>query len=105
MFPFENVGPMTRLLPVFLIFLIQAPRTLDGPVGVLVGIQTRGNDRLQQPASGGSLRTVWISMNQTSGSPPRVEAVEIPDLLVPRRSRFWRAGLLGTCAERRAEAI
>jgi hypothetical protein len=41
---------------------------------------------------------VWV----TSGSPvdaASTDAMELPDLLVPRRTGFWRAGLVATCAE------
>jgi len=41
---------------------------------------------------------VWLSVED----PQHAEAVvplEIPDLLLPRRTGFWRVGLVGTCSE------
>jgi hypothetical protein len=83
--------------------IILLAQTLVGqnvPVGVLVGIYNPGID--SRPPSGGSLRTVWIPLDQASGA-SRIETVEMPDLLIPRRSGFWQAGLLGTCEEERME--
>src|SRR5439155_27275838 len=76
------------------------------PVGVLVGIHTHGNDSAfsARPSAGGSLRTVWIPLDPSSRA-TRVTSLEIPDLLIPRRSGFWRAGLLGTCVENSVEDI
>jgi hypothetical protein len=78
-----------------LIFLMQASRTPEVPVGVLVGLHR--DDSANDVASGGSLRTLWIPVNPAAGSPR--EVVAIPDLLIPRKTGFWRAGLLGTCED------
>jgi hypothetical protein len=82
--------------------LILLAQTLAGQnirVGVLVGIYNPGIEFADsRPPSGGSLRTVWIPLDQVSGA-PRIETVEMPDLLIPRRSGFWQAGLVITCTE------
>jgi hypothetical protein len=82
--------------------LAQAPRDPAGPVGVLVGIHRHGTDSSPGPGqvllTAGSLRTVWLAVEDPS-HPATVTPVEIPDLLLPRRTGFWRLGLLGTCAE------
>src|SRR5215467_2518650 len=82
-----------------MLLLAQSPRDA-GPVGVLVGIHDGGADPVfgDRTVSGGSLRTVWLSVED----PQHAEAVvplEIPDLLLPRRTGFWRVGLVGTCSE------
>ena len=76
--------------------------TNSAAVGVLVGLHHIGySDYLNgppRPPAGGSLRTIWISI-QNSTDLSGTELVEIPDLMLPRRSGFWRAGLLATCSE------
>lgn len=98
----RNVTIATAML-----VLTQSSGDPGRPVGVLVGLHHRdtsgdlpgngGQD--SEPPSAGQLRTVWVPVvNPSSGE--SIEAFELPDLLLPRRSGFWRAGLLGTCAER-----
>jgi hypothetical protein len=85
-----------------MMLLAQSPRDPGGPVGVLIGIHRQGTDSNpgpgQVPLTAGSLRTVWLAVDDPS-HPATIAPVEIPDLLLPRRTGFWRLGLLGTCAE------
>jgi hypothetical protein len=68
--------------------------------GVLVGL------RYQSPADPGmdsaaSFRTLWLA--------PRGDglavAAEIPQLIVPRRTGFWRLGVLETCRQEESELL
>jgi hypothetical protein len=74
--------------------LAQAPPRPASAIGVLVGLHRASGD----PAapSIGQLRTLWMAGFDT-GKPARPQA--LPDLLVPRRSGFWRLGLAGWCEE------
>src|SRR6476469_8775933 len=91
------------LAVVFAALITQATQRTPPPVGVLIGIYTPGTDYALVGRDAGTrtvakFRTIWVS----SGSPGdsrRSDAIELPDLLVPRRAGFWRAGLVGTCAE------
>jgi hypothetical protein len=91
---------MTHRILVFsiLVLLVQPVLSQDAPMGVLIGIQRHGSDSItdSQPWSAGSLRTVWVPLDQTSLS-TRVATVDLSYLLIPRRSGFWQAGLAGTC--------
>ncbi len=91
---------------VALLLLSQVSRAQNNAVGVLVGIHSLGSDSAadSRPSSGGSLRTVWIPLDPRDGT-SRITPVEISDLLIPRRTGFWRAGLLGTCVENSIEDI
>src|SRR5690348_3146386 len=59
--------------------VLLASATARGQVGVLVGLR----------AASHQLRTVWL----TGDAPP----VEVTPLVVPRRTGFWRLGVLPTC--------
>jgi hypothetical protein len=80
-------------------------------VGLLIGLHHREDTMLLNESSrrpsGGSLSTIWIPLDNPSAL-SGIKVGRVADLLLPRRSGFWRAGLLGTCAEEiddgRAEA-
>jgi len=79
--------------------IVQAATPSERAAGVLVGVHRSVDYAMQsgagrQPPAGGALRTIWIS----AGAEP-VVPIEVPDLLLPRRTGFWRLGLLGSCAE------
>jgi hypothetical protein len=81
------------------VVLAQAPS--PDAIGVLIGLHKSADDGWRAhgkyvPPSAGRLRTLWIR-----GVDPRQPAkpVEMLNLLVPRRSGFWRMGLVGACAE------
>jgi len=72
------------------------------PLGVLVGLHRPGDEGEpsekgdSDPPSVGRLHTLWIA-----GVTPSKPAgpVALAHLLVPRKTGFWRMGLLGECAE------
>jgi hypothetical protein len=95
-------GVRIRALSVAICFVFLAPsfRSQDVPVGVLVGIQNPSYDSTNgKPPSGGSLRTVWVPLDQPAGL-SHVDAIQLSYLLIPRKTGFWQAGLAGTCDER-----
>ena len=73
-------------------------RPADEAVGVLIGLHDRRDDDRDYAAhpTAGRLRTLWIQLAESETPRP---AIEMPELLVPRRSGFWRVGLLATCSE------
>jgi len=84
----------------------QAPARPRLSTGVLIGLHDPGSDpdpadKNAQPPNAGRLRTVWIRLFD-SQTPPK--STELPNLLVPRRSGFWRMGLVGACEERKEVA-
>jgi hypothetical protein len=85
------------LAPILLfLFLGQSFRTQEMPVGVLIGIYNPAYD--SKPSSGGSLRTIWVPLDQPAGA--RLDPVQLSNLLIPRKTGFWQAGLAGTCDEK-----
>jgi len=86
------------LLLSILVLLAEPARSQNMPAGVLIGIQRPGWATDLVPSQAGSLRTVWIPLDQTSSS-ARVQPLQLSYLLIPRRSGFWQAGLFGTCEE------
>jgi hypothetical protein len=91
---------MRALIVIALVAAMQPALPPPRPVGVLVGVHRHVDYAMQsgadrQPPAGGELRTIWIS----AGGPEPIVPIEIPDLLLPRRTGFWRLGLLGWCAE------
>ena len=75
----------------------QSPQTSVARLGLLIGLHHRGGDATGETTSGG-LRTLWI---QGTARGTIAAPVELANLLVPRRSGFWRVGLYGECAEER----
>jgi len=78
----------------------QSPRRPTAPLGVLVGLHDVGGESVpsangdSEPPSVGRLRTLWMRGG---------ESLELTNLLLPRRSGFWRVGLLGECAEEKED--
>lgn len=74
-----------------------SPSASQGPaeaIGVLIGLRNSADNFLESknPPQIDQLRTVWIH-----GTP--LAPIEVPNLLVPRRSGFWRVGVHGGCSE------
>jgi hypothetical protein len=71
---------------------------LGDSIGVLIGLRNSIDPFSQDknPPEIDRLRTLWVP-SPSAGN--RVTPVELPDLLVPRRSGFWRVGVSGWCVE------
>ena len=67
-------------------------------IGVLIGLRNSTDNFSQHntPPEMGRLRTLWV---QGASAGNQAISIELPDLLVPRRSGFWRVAMSGWCSE------
>lgn len=75
----------------------QSPKPAE-PIGVLIGLRANVGNPLSvneapQPSA---LRTMWV--HGTTGAKPGAP-LELRELVVPRRSGFWKLGLVADCVE------
>ncbi|HJR67774.1 MAG TPA: hypothetical protein VJ802_15180 [Gemmatimonadaceae bacterium] len=89
--------PLRSLAFLFATLTIVCASTAPGQSGVLIGLSPgRASSQPEAPFAG--YETLWVTMEG-----PGVRTRTIPELLVPRRSGWWRAGVAIGCSGQSGE--
>lgn len=93
----EMVMPLRSLAFLFTTFTVIGESTALAQSGVLIGLSP-GRTSSQPDAPFAGHETLWVTMD---GAGVRIRT--IPELLVPRRSGWWRAGVVIGCSGQSGE--